>query len=61
MLYLDVRTILRRSHHVGAEYVPRGGGASAERHVLAAFCRPVLAFVRIGIGWDAGSAVAGWG
>ena len=54
MLYLDVRTILRRSHHVGAEYMPRGGGASAERHVLAAFSRPALAFVRIGTGWDPG-------
>jgi hypothetical protein len=53
--------LLRRSRHVGAEYMPHGGGASAERHVLAAFCLPVLALVRIGTVWDAGSAVAGSG
>jgi hypothetical protein len=53
--------LLRRSHHVCAEYMPRGGGASAERHVLAAFYLPVLALVRIGIVWDAGSAVGGSG
>jgi hypothetical protein len=53
MLYLDVL------HHVGAEYIPRGGGASAARRVLAALCLPLLALVRIGTVWDAGSAVAG--
>ena len=31
--------------------MPRGGGASAARHVLAAFCLPVLALVRIGTVW----------
>jgi hypothetical protein len=55
MLYLDVRT----------RWAPStcrvGGGASAERHVLAALCLPVLALVRIGTVWDAGSAVAGSG